>query len=291
MENKLLYIGAGVYSFIFTGIIYKRLKGISLKKKEQEINHLKFIYNAKRYKSKSVIKTILNNNNYKLELLKSLVCFRKDAFLELEYLKNNIKNKTIKEDKLIKENDLIDNVITEHNKTKKNSLTYGLSNEISIYNFLTFTLSLPLEKSLYPYSLFDFYDKDNCILYELKSLSYSIKKYRTAIMNIEKLIYNRMIFLFEYTNNEMTERKALYYYVYDPNIQYNRRMIKPFKRLNYCEIFDIPIYKLKRLRYTDDLKLINKISPANDNEKEKFNEIIDEDKLRSSFLEEKKIVF
>ncbi len=29
MDNKLLYIGAGVYSFVFTGIIYKRLKGIS----------------------------------------------------------------------------------------------------------------------------------------------------------------------------------------------------------------------------------------------------------------------
>lgn len=250
-------------------------------------NHIsKFIYNNKRYKTPSKLQTILNNENYEIELIKSLVCYRKDAFTELALIKNSIPNETIIQDTLIKKNDLVDDIIL-HNETKNKSLIYGLANEISVYNFLKFGLELPLEKSVYPYSKFDFYNETNYFIYELKTLTYSVDKYKTAVMNTDKLIYNRIIFLFEYTNNETTERKALYYYVYDPKFKYNKRIIKPLNRLNYTEIIDIPVWRLKRLRYIEDFKLVNEIQNANETEIKLFDEIINADKIQGSFLSNK----
>jgi hypothetical protein len=130
-------------------------------------------------------------------------------------------------------------------------------------------------------SEFDFYD-DEYYLYEVKSLKYSFDKYRTAIMNDRKLIYNNYIFIFEYT--ELNGEKQIYYYVYEPERVYNKRFIKPFNRLNYCEIIDIPIKEL--IMFYDGVNIIpiqkqNKIITDN-NEIELFNDILITDKIKFS---------
>jgi hypothetical protein len=239
------------------------------------------IYQYKRAKKDTLIKSIICRNNYELILIKSYPNITKtEAKTEMEkWRKSYIEIQTTQTNKFIKEHT---DGVTLHDITKQASLTYGLSNEFKILDYINTHNSFNsiLTKTKHIYAKMDFYDT-NCYMYELKSLTYSVDKYSTAIMNYSKLvnrknenIYKNIVFLFEYTNEA---KKELYYHIYDPlNNIYNCRTITPRNRKHECLVFDIPISELTRIY--DDTKII--LQPIESLlERESFRRIIDIDSL------------
>jgi hypothetical protein len=129
-----------------------------------------------------------------------------------------------------------------HHQTKNESLIYGLNRETEVFMKLYKLITGNIERTNHKYSFFDFYSKSKRIVFELKSLTYSINAYKTAIMNTSKLdTYKHIVLIFEYTNNK---NKQLYFHIYDDTRAYNKRFITPSNRLNSCEVIDIPINEL-----------------------------------------------
>lgn len=222
----------------------------------------KFIYNRKRNKADSLLKTVLLNNNYQLECVKTMECNRLQAIEELKNIEETNcepKQEVIitNEVKPIRDSPIEvkpierDSHIDLHHKTRTFSVAIGKNNEDRVFEYLTSQMKMSIERATFKFCLFDFYDNSNCILYELKTLTYSVDKYATAVMNYDKIVFHRMVFLFEYSNED---GKCLYYHIYNPNKTYNKRMIKPFNRLNYCEIIDIPINELRVLNHNPVLE-------------------------------------
>lgn len=230
-------------------------------------NHIsKFIYNTKTNKTKHPeIKDLLCNEDYSLYLLKSIECSRAEALQALNKLSTVSKR--------------------EIDELQKNiSLEYGLSSEKKIYKLLK-PMKMHIKPSQYEFSPFDFYDEVNHILFELKSLTYPIEKYPTSVMNTCKLIFSRMVFLFEYTS--VVGKKELYYHIYDPSYNYKIDYIRASNRIQLNEVARIPNPLLTKVDASFH-HIINQIKPANAEEVSAFNTLVDEDKLKASYLLRKK---
>lgn len=241
-------------------------------------NITKALYAFKRNKNETIIKRILHNNNYETRLFKSYVniskCLLNDELKKIRAF--HIENKT--------QMKRFYTTITDyslHTLTKNNSLNYGQIREQYVYDLICNNnlFNTGITRARYIYSEFDFFDTDN-YLYEVKALRYSIKKYNTAVMNTSKLIYDNYVFIFEYTEND---KKELYYYLYDANINYNTRYIYPNSRLNICEVIDIPINELTK--FYDGEKIIPFENPCKlitDKKQVKlFEELIWRDEMKS----------
>ena len=238
-------------------------------------NISKMLYSLRRTKKNTIVKTILQTNNYETIIIKSFTNeTRENVKNELKKIKlshtqtdNNFCSTFLKSgtDTIVKIDDAIlkidtktnnnfcstflksgTDIILLHQKTKDNSVYNGKIRENTIYELLVkFNIfqienDYELYKSNYIFSEYDFFD-NQYFLYEIKTLTYSINKYNTAIMNTSKLIYDNYIFIFEYTE---VNKKELYYHLYDVNYNYNKRFITPLNRLKMCKIIDIPINKL-----------------------------------------------
>lgn len=232
-------------------------------------NITKAIYSLKSSNKESILKTILNDGNYEAVIIKTFVD------IPLIILKNELK--IIKASHIHKKN------ILTHIETRDTSITYGKRREDFIYDLIckNHLFSNNIQRAKYIYSEFDFFDTEDCYLYEVKSLTYSINKYRTAVMNTSKLIYDNYLFIFEYT--EADNLKELYYHLYDKNFNYNKRFITPFNRLNTCEIIDIPVNKLTKFYDGDKiLEFFNPCSLITDTiDIETFKKLIFNDNLKS----------
>ena len=243
-------------------------------------NHLtKALYAIKNSKTETILKRILLNNNYETRVIKKYTDTSKDLLLnELKDLKSHPLGKGDP-----KKGGFTGTLIEKHNITKQASLTNGKAREHFIYDFLTENklFNKDLHRAKYIYSEFDFYD-NNGYLYEIKSLTYSVNKYRSAVMNSNKIIYDNYIFIFEYT--EANNVKELYYHLYDVNKKYNERYITPYNRLNVCSVIDIPICDL--VRFYDGNQIIDFVNPCKTitdlNQLEIFKEIIRLDEVKSS---------
>jgi len=204
-------------------------------------NISKALYALKRIKNKSIIKQILDNNNYETRLFKSYINIPKhlliDEIKKIKAYHNENRNQMKRY-----YNTMINYSL--HELTKNTSLCYGKIREQYVYDLLCKynVFNTTIKRAKYIYSEYDFFDINN-YLYEVKCLTYSINKYNTAVMNTSKLIYDNFIFIFEYTEGN---KKELYFHLYDNTIQYNKRYITPLNRLNTCEIIDIPITKLTK---------------------------------------------
>ena len=256
-------------------------------------NISKMLYSLRRTKKNTIVKTILQTNNYETIIIKSFTNeTRENVKNELKKIRllsfskgltqTNTKTETDTLLSLSKGLTQTDNnfcstflksgtdnnfcstflksgtdTILLHKKTKDNSVYNGKIRENIIYELLVkFNIfqienDYELYKSNYIFSEYDFFD-NQYFLYEIKTLTYSINKYNTAIMNTSKLIYDNYIFIFEYTE---VNKKELYYHLYDVNYNYNKRFITPLNRLNMCEIIDIPINKL--IKFYDGNQIIN----------------------------------
>ena len=235
------------------------------------------IYNLKNVKSDTKTKSIILKNNYTLKLL------TEHDDINKEVVKNQLiewKEHYDEIDEINKKNFINNSIYTLHNNTRTQSLKYGLENEILILNDLNTnnTFNMKLTKSLYTKSKFDYIG--DYYIFEVKSLTYSIDKWNTAIMNTDKLIatnYKHFIFIFEYT--ELDNTKKLFYHIYDHNYNYNKRFITPKDRINRREIIDIPKDQLTTFEYKESI-ILRKI----DDEKDmiKFDSLIESDKMMSS---------
>jgi len=232
-------------------------------------NHLtKALYAIKNSKTETILKRILIINNYETRVIKRCTGVSKDLLMnELKDLKASHKKE----------------IINIHNITKNNSLSVGKAREDFIYIFLCENqlFNKDLHRAKYIYSEFDFYG--NGFLYEVKSLSYSVNKYSTAIMNSNKIIYNNFIFIFEYT--EANNEKHLFFHLYDANKKYNERYIIPYNRLNTCKVIDIPINELTKIY--DGNQIIDFVNPCNKpltdiTDLNLFNELIRLDEVKAN---------
>lgn len=241
-------------------------------------NISKALYAFKRNKQETIIKRILHNNNYETRLFKTYVniskCLLNDELKKIRAFHRENKTQMKQFYTTITDYSL-------HTLTKNNSLYFGKIREQYVYDLLCKyeLFNTGITKAKYMYSEFDFFDTDN-YLYEVKTLSYSIKKYNTAVMNTSKLIYDNFVFIFEYTE---TDKKELYYCLYDANRNYNKRYITPLNRINTCEIIDIPINELTK--FYDGEKIIPFENPCKlitDNKQFKlFEELIWRDEMKS----------
>ena len=238
-------------------------------------NISKMLYSLRRTKKNTIVKTILQTNNYETIIIKSFTNeTRENVKNELKKIKllslskgltqtdeNNFCSTFLKSGT---DNNFCStflksgtDTILLHQKTKDYSIHNGKIRENTIYELLVKFNIFQIEnyyelyKSNYIFSEYDFFD-NQYFLYEVKTLTYSINKYNTAIMNTSKLIYNNFIFIFEYTE---VNKKELYYHFYDVKYNYNKRYITPLNRLNICEIIDIPINKL--IKFYDGNQIIN----------------------------------
>ena len=212
----------------------------------------KAIYNLKQVKTETKIKSILLQNDYILKLIKVYTDVNKDT-VKRELI--DWRNHYEEIDEINKYNFIKNNTIQLNIDTRNKCLEYGLKNEMIILNNLNQynTFNMNLRKSLYSKSKFDYIGED--YLFEVKSLTYSINKYNTAIMNIDKILdtgYNNFVFIFEYTENDT---KMLYYHIYNPDFEYNRRFITAKNRLNRCDVIDIPITELIKIDYEVKINL------------------------------------
>jgi hypothetical protein len=204
-----------------------------------KIHVSKAIYALKNSKKPSNIKTILQGN-YKCNLVTAYnnvtrQFVKKELQLFYEHESNRILN--------INKHLEAKNIRNIHNNTKASSLLYGLSRQKYNFNLLNETIfNNKLYEARNEHSEFDFYHLDSHTLIELKCLTYSINKYTTAIINTNKLIYNKYIFIFEYMDDD---KPSLYFHHYDPSREYNKRTIIPKNRINPCEIIDIPVRELR----------------------------------------------
>lgn len=232
-------------------------------------NHISkalYAYRTKNAEQNKTIKEILLLNNYELNILEQY-----DTPITKSYL-NQERSFWIKHASAILDTKTIKKVTryTVANDSKTKSLSYGLERQAEIYKYLKDNKFDTIKEALNPYSVFDFYLPDDCFLIELKSLTYSITKYPSAVMNTNKLIYNRMIFLFEHTEQD---GKHLWYHIYEQNRVYNTRYITPTGRLYNTEIIDIPTTDLKPI---EELNILNSFT---DDERINFDLIINKIKI------------
>tara|TARA_R110000868_G_scaffold328763_2_gene589588 strand:+ start:5107 stop:5910 length:804 start_codon:yes stop_codon:yes gene_type:complete len=211
------------------------------------------IYNLKQVKTETKIKSIILKNDYILKLIKSY------TDVDKEIVKRELidwKNHHEEIDEINARVFVKNNTLQLHTDTRNKCLEYGLKNEMVILNNLNKfnTFNMNLRKSLYSKTKFDYIGDD--YLFEVKSLTYSVDKYNTAIMNIDKLLdtdYNNFVFIFEYT--EDNGERGLFYHVYNTEIIYNRRFITAKNRLNKCDVIDIPITELIKIDYEVKINL------------------------------------
>lgn len=198
----------------------------------------KALYNLKKSKNEKLISIFANN--YEVELLKETTYKTKPtkAALNADLVLWRTHFKDIK--KIKAEHITSQKCNTLHNITRNQSLDYGMKRQYNIFCMIKDIFIDDIRASQYIFSEFDCIG--NKYLYEIKSLTYSINKYPTAIMNTRKLLYRNMIFIFEYT--EANEERKLFYHIYEPTRNYNKRFITPLNRCNTCEIIDIPTREL-----------------------------------------------
>lgn len=249
-------------------------------------NHVsKYIYNIKHSKKPSKLKDLLCSDNYEIELIKTEVCSRDNAKIKLYELKT----KRIKDDNDISKETRVNDILHATNniqlieldeKQKQISLAYGLDQERTIFHLLKYELGLNIKQSYYEMSVFDFYLPDYKMLIELKSLTYPITKFDTSVMNTNKLIYPRILFIFQYTNLDNTNE--IYYHIYKPELNYKIDYIRPVNRILSSEVIRIPNNQLVRL---DDQfkKKLDCLPNHTLQDASEFLQIINEDIMNASF--------
>jgi hypothetical protein len=247
----------------------------------------KYIYGLKHNKASSKIKELLHTNSFSIMEMSAYENVDRNFMTnELTYFYRN--HEDIKR---IHNNEFIDKthknirlLNSSNNEIKLDKITnldnreYGKVKEDIIFKHLNNTIfNNELTQFKNRFATYDFFYSPIYYMVEFKSLRHSKNKYTNAVMTTNKLIYDRVIFVYEYTENDNTSN--YFYHIYEPNRYYNTRYIKPRNRINLLEIIDIPIRELIPL---DNLKSFIETQTNNDvdNEtKQKFTDIVFLDKF------------
>jgi hypothetical protein len=160
----------------------------------------------------------------------------------------------------------------------KERVAFGMVREPIIIELIKKLFCSPIKKSLHSFSFFDCYDEESCYLIELKSLRYSFKKYNTCIMNTSKLKFSRIVFVWEYLEDDGS--RDLYYHLYDAKNHYNERDINEYNNLACRDVIDVNKCDVEKFEFDTEYVLENDYT---DNEKEEFDFFIRMD-LRKGLL-------
>ena len=110
-----------------------------------------------------------------------------------------------------------------------------------------------IKKTTNRYSKYDFYDDKSKTFFELKTNTYSINEYPTAVINVEKLGYTNLVLIFGYTEfyyDVTFKQKVNYYFIeYDEEVfkNYRKRYIVNHTTGRSSLVIDIPTEHLKPL--------------------------------------------
>jgi len=122
---------------------------------------------------------------------------------------------------------------------------YGDNNEKLVIDRLQKIINRNLNRSLYKFSYFDFYDETGNI-FELKSRKIKFGEYKTALLDKYKIINIRH---YPYT---------FFLYLYETDIYFIKYDNSLFKTFDVIDgIIHIPIEKLTKLDETNDLSVFN----------------------------------
>jgi hypothetical protein len=219
----------------------------------------KYISNLKRCKKLNNTLKLIINNSYSYIFIEEFTYKTKN---ELNIKINHIKLLQQNRKKVI-ETDL-------NNELYNNSLQYEEEVFILLKNICSSSI---IERAKNRYSKFDFYDLTFKNMFELKVNTYSITEYKTAVINIEKLVYPYLILIFGYTEiyyDNGFKSKVNYYfikYVKDKFLNYNKRYITNHKTGRSSLIIDIPTTDLLPLEHL-------KLQENNINDFDFFNDLM-----------------
>ena len=132
---------------------------------------------------------------------------------------------------------------------KKNQMVFGLKNEILAIPFLNAYFGDNLQKTENKFCSYDYTGLISKNIYELKSNTYSIKKYPNAVIDKKKIdryeYVKNLIIIFSYEEEEEGTEFYFIKFDYDKFQKYNKRIIA-LKRGYENEIIDIPISELSK---------------------------------------------
>lgn len=160
---------------------------------------------------------------------------------------------------------------------KENDLNYGLKRERHTADIFEKSINKLLLHSLYEKSVFDFYDKRETFIFEIKNYRYSIHKYAYEIIGVGKLISDNLVLIFRHEDND----DEIYF------IQHNKKLFEPFNRryIGYTLCVDIPKNLLTHLDHNAVYKLKNCRG-----EREKVKELIKKDHELYDILKEVSVI-
>ena len=154
-------------------------------------------------------------------------------------------------------------------------LNYGRTREPVVLEQLNSLFDTPIYKSLYHYSFFDFYNPSSYYPIELKSLRYSFDKFPTCIMNITKTVFSRMLFVWEYLEDDGS--RDLYFHFFDSTKSYNMRDINEYNNLDVRDVIDVEKCDVEKF---DNQCIYSFIDDSNEKERTEFSSFISMDSRR-----------
>lgn len=216
----------------------------------------KYISNLKR-RNKNLtpnLKTIIDND-YTFILLER---FKHQTKSELNYRMNELK--------ILHEKTFIPVDKKYTRELYKKSLPY----EYQVLDLLkTHFINSNIVRSTNNFSKYDFCDLNTGYFFELKTNTYSINSYPTAVLNIKKISYPHLIFIFGYNENyydvlsQKFKTKVNFYYIfYDEKRfnEYNKRYVITQATGKSELVYDIPTSDLNEIHNDTIIELESKIA-------------------------------
>ena len=203
---------------------------------------------------KSLLKKQRNKNDKLFNIITSNLYNNKFVgyfeYYDTAEIKQNVNDLNLKLNDKVARQTFINNAVIIGNK-KEDNLLDTLKSYFSKHIIQT-------RKNLYcPY---DYIDTATGYKYELKSNNYGVDKYRSAVIDINKIQFDKLFLLFNYTFNRIfldketksfttKEETDCYYILYnkDKFNTYNRRQIFNNHRQIFCNVIDIPVEDLTYL--------------------------------------------
>lgn len=132
---------------------------------------------------------------------------------------------------------------------KQTDLKYGLARERPTADIIEKRTNKILIQAEYDKSVWDFYDKKQTFLFEIKNYRYSINKYAYEIIGAGKLISDNLILFFRHEDSD----SEIYF------IQHNKKVFEAFNKryIGYTLCVDIPKPLLTKLDHNTFYKFKN----------------------------------
>ncbi len=157
-------------------------------------------------------------------------------------------------------------------------VAYGVSREPIMLGQLRILFDSEICKALFKRSFFDLHNPFSYHFIELKSLRYSFDKYSTCIMNLTKTVYSRMLFVWEYLEDDGS--RDLYFHFFDSTKLYNTRDINKYNNLEVRDVIDVEKCDVEKFDFNNTYSFIN---DSTDEERRQYDAYIALDFKKSRY--------